>query len=135
MATRKKIRNAGSTPIYRETENLTQLCIQMVERTPNSVGVRWISNRLIDTLVDCLTAIGIALNEEDSNAKLEIIETLFMQMRTVKTCIDTLKEWSNRSHGIRVIGNKQMSQFAESLESIFEQTKRWRSNTVAMLQQ
>lgn len=135
MATRKKIKNAGSAPIYRETENLTLLCIQMVERTPNSVGLRRISERLIDTLTDCLTAIGVALNEEDYGAKLEIIESLFLQMRTVKTILDTLKEWSNRSSNIRIISNRQMPQFAESLESIFEQMKNWRHSTAAMLQQ
>lgn len=135
MANRKKVKNAGSAPIYRETENLTLLCIQMVERTPKSVGLRRISERLIDTLTDCLTAIGVALNEADYEAKLEIIESLFLQMRTVKTILDTLKEWSNRSSNIRIISNKQMPQFAESLESIFEQMKHWRNSTAAMLQQ
>lgn len=134
MANRKKLKNAGSAPIYRETENLTLLCIQMVERTPKSVGIRRIADRLVDTLVDSLTAIGVALNEVDDEAKLEIIESLFLQMRTAKTIIDTLKEWSNRSHNTRVISNRQMPQFAESLESIFEQMKHWRNSTAAMLQ-
>ena len=39
----RTIRNAGSAPIYRETENLMLLCIEMVERTPNSVGIRQLS--------------------------------------------------------------------------------------------
>ena len=47
----RTIRNAGSAPIYRETENLMLLCIEMVERTPNSVGIRQLSKRLIDTLL------------------------------------------------------------------------------------
>ena len=56
----RTIRNAGSAPIYRETENLMLLCIEMVERTPNSVGIRQLSKRLIDTLLDGLTVIGLA---------------------------------------------------------------------------
>lgn len=60
----RTIRNAGSAPIYRETENLMLLCIEMVERTPNSVGIRQLSKRLIDTLLDGLTVIGLALNEK-----------------------------------------------------------------------
>lgn len=91
----RTIRNAGSAPIYRETENLMLLCIEMVERTPNSVGIRQLSKRLIDTLLDGLTVIGLALNEEDPDSKLELINSFYLQMRTVKTCIDTLKEWSN----------------------------------------
>ena len=58
----RTIRNAGSAPIYRETENLMLLCIEMVERTPNSVGIRQLSKRLIDTLLDGLTVIGLALS-------------------------------------------------------------------------
>ena len=42
----------------------------MVERTPNSVGIRQLSKRLIDTLLDGLTVIGLALNEEDPDSKL-----------------------------------------------------------------
>ena len=34
------------------------LCIEMVERTPNSVGIRQLSKRLIDTLLDGLTAVS-----------------------------------------------------------------------------
>ena len=104
----RTIRNAGSAPIYRETENLMLLCIEMVERTPNSVGIRQLSKRLIDTLLDGLTVIGLALNEEDPDSKLELINSFYLQMRTVKTCIDTLKEWSNRSPHTRIISNKQM---------------------------
>ena len=114
----RTIRNAGSAPIYRETENLMLLCIEMVERTPNSVGIRQLSKRLIDTLLDGLTVIGLALNEEDPDSKLELINSFYLQMRTVKTCIDTLKEWSNRSPHTRIISNKQMPHFAESLKEI-----------------
>lgn len=123
----RTIRNAGSAPIYRETENLMLQCIEMVERTPNSVGLRQISKRLIDTLLDNLTIIGLALNEEDRQQKLEYINTVYLQMRTVKTCIDTLKEWSNRSRSTRIISNRQMPHFVESLNSIFKQVGNWRS--------
>lgn len=126
----RTIRNAGSAPIYRETENLMLLCIEMAERTPNSVGIRQISKRLIDTLVDNLTIIGLALNEEDPHSKLEMINSFYMQMRTVKTCIDTLKEWSNRSRTTRIISNKQMPHFAESLDTIFKQVKNWRNKVL-----
>jgi len=122
----RTIRNAGSAPIYRETENLMLQCIEMVERTPNSVGLRQISKRLIDTLLDNLTIIGLALNEEDKRQKLEFINTVYLQMRTVKTCIDTLKEWSNRSRSTRIISNRQMPHFVESLNSIFKQIGNWR---------
>lgn len=60
------------------------LCIEMVERTPNSVGIRQLSKRLIDTLLDGLTVIGLALNEEDPDSKLELINSFYLQMRTVK---------------------------------------------------
>ncbi len=123
----RTIRNAGSAPIYRETENLMLLCIEMVERTPNSVGIRQLSKRLIDTLLDGLTVIGLALNEEDPDSKLELINSFYLQMRTVKTCIDTLKEWSNRSPHTRIISNKQMPHFAESLKEISKHIKSWRS--------
>lgn len=126
----RTIRNAGSAPIYRETENLMLLCLEMVERTPNSVGVRQLSKRLIDTLLDNLTIIGLALNEDDAHSKLEMINSFYMQMRTVKTCIDTLKEWSNRSRNTRIISNKQMPHFAESLDTIFKQVKNWRNKVL-----
>lgn len=126
----RTIRNAGSAPIYRETENLMLLCLEMVERTPNSVGVRQLSKRLIDTLLDNLTIIGLALNEDDAHSKLEMINSFYMQMRTVKTCIDTLKEWSNRSRNTRIISNKQMPYFAESLDTIFKQVKNWRNKVL-----
>jgi len=122
----RTIRNAGSAPIYRETENLMLQCIEMVERTPKSVGLRQISKRLIDTLLDNLTIIGLALNEEDKQQKLEFINTVYLQMRIVKTCIDTLKEWSNRSRSTRIISNRQMPHFVESLNSIFKQIGNWR---------
>lgn len=124
------LRNAGSAPIYREVENLLLACIEMVERTPNSVGLRQVSKRLVDTLLDNLTIIGLALNEEDKQQKLEYINTVYLQMRTVKTCIDTLKEWSNRSRNTRIISNKQMPRFVESLNSIFRQMGNWRSKTL-----
>ena len=141
----RTIRNAGSAPIYRETENLMLLCIEMVERTPNSVGIRQLSKRLIDTLLDGLTVIGLALNEEDPDSKLELINSFkqylsclrfiesspfYLQMRTVKTCIDTLKEWSNRSPHTRIISNKQMPHFAESLKEISKHIKSWRSKVL-----
>ena len=115
----RTIRNAGSAPIYRETENLMLLCIEMVERTPNSVGIRQLSKRLIDTLLDGLTVIGLALNEEDPDSKLELINSFYLQMRTVKTCIDTL-----------IISNKQMPHFAESLKEISKHIKSWRSKVL-----
>ena len=102
----RTIRNAGSAPIYRETENL------------------------IDTLLDGLTVIGLALNEEDPDSKLELINSFYLQMRTVKTCIDTLKEWSNRSPHTRIISNKQMPHFAESLKEISKHIKSWRSKVL-----
>lgn len=74
----RTIRNAGSAPIYRETENLMLLCIEMVERTP-SVGIRQLSKRLIDTLLDGLTVIGLALNEEDPDSKLELINSFYFK--------------------------------------------------------
>ena len=116
--------------MYRETENLMLLCIEMVERTPNSVGIRQLSKRLIDTLLDGLTVIGLALNEEDPDSKLELINSFYLQMRTVKTCIDTLKEWSNRSPHTRIISNKQMPHFAESLKEISKHIKSWRSKVL-----
>ena len=72
----RTIRNAGSAPIYRETENLMLLCIEMVERTPNSVGIRQLSKRLIDTLLDGLTVIGLALNEEDPDSNTLLLQLL-----------------------------------------------------------
>lgn len=126
----RTIRNAGSAPIYRETENLMLLCIEMVERTPNSVGIRQLSKRLIDTLLDGLTVIGLALNEEDPDSKLELINSFYLQMRTVKTCIDTLKEWSNRSPHTRIISNKQMPHFAESLKEISKHIKKLEKQSV-----
>lgn len=104
-------------------------CLKMVERTPNSVGIRQLCKRLIDTLLDNLTIIGLALNEKDKQSKLDYINSFYLQMRTVKTCIDTLKEWSNRS-ATRIISNKQMPTFANALESIFEQAQKWRVRTL-----
>ena len=129
MARKPSIKNAGSAPIYRDTERLMLDCLKMVERSPNSVGVRQLCKRLIDTLLDNLTIIGLALNEKDVQSKLEYINSFYLQMRTVKTCIDTLKEWSNRST-TRVISNRQMPRFDESLESIFEQAQKWRVRTL-----
>lgn len=126
MANRPSIKNAGSAPIYREIERLTLDCLVIVERTPNSVGVRRLSKHLIDNLLDCLTLVSLALNEKDAIAKLEMINSLYMQMRTVKTCIDTLKEWSNRSV-TRIISNRQMPKIAEALDSIFHQVQNWRA--------
>ena len=128
MATRPSIKNAGSAPIYREIETLMLECLVIVERTPNSVGVRQLSKRLIDNLLDCLTLVGLALNEKDATSKLEMINSLYMQMRTVKTCIDTLKEWSSRSV-TRIISNRQMPKLAEKLESIFHQVQNWRAKS------
>ena len=98
----RTIRNAGSAPIYRETENLMLLCIEMVERTPNSVGIRQLSKRLIDTLLDGLTVIGLALNEEDPDSKLELINSFYLQM----------------------------PHFAESLKEISKHIKSWRSKVL-----
>ncbi len=120
------LKNAGSAPIYWETELLMLHCLEMSERVPNSVGVRRLTERLIDTLTDCLTTIGLALNENNAESKVELITSLYLELRTVKTCIDTLKEWSNRSKNVRIISNKQMPHFAKSLQSIFTQATEWR---------
>jgi len=120
------LKNAGSAPIYRETELLMIHCLEMSERVPNSVGIRRLTERLIDTLTDCLTTIGLALNENNAESKVELITSLYLELRTVKTCIDTLKEWSNRSKNVRIISNKQMPHFAKSLQSIFTQATEWR---------
>lgn len=124
------LRNAGSAPIYRETENLLLQCLQMAERVPNSVGIRRLTERLIDTLTDCLTTCGLALNEKNGASKLELITSFYLGMRTVKTCIDTLKEWSNRSQNVRIISNKQMPHFAQALQSIFNQAADWRRKVI-----
>ena len=120
------LKNSGSAPIYRETELLMLHCLEMVERVPNSVGIRRLTERLIDTLTDCLTTIGLALNENNAESKLELITSFYLELRTVKTCIDTLKEWSNRSQSVRIISNKQMPHFAKALQSIFKQAAEWR---------
>lgn len=130
MANRPSIQNAGSAPIYRKIENMMLDCLVVVERTPKSVGVRQLSKRLIDTLTDCLTLVGLALNEKGAASKLEMINSLYMQMRTVKTCIDTLKEWSNRSD-TRIISNRQMPKFADAMNEIFNQIKNWRAKAFA----
>lgn len=124
------LRNAGSAPIYRETELLMLHCLEMAERVPNSVGVRRLTERLIDTLTDCLTTCGLALNEKNADSKLELITSFYLEMRTVKTCIDTLKEWSNRSKNVRIISNKQMPHFAKALQSIFNQATEWRCKVI-----
>lgn len=124
------LRNAGSAPIYRETENLLLQCLQMAERVPNSIGIRRLAERLIDTLTDCLTTCGLALNEKNGASKLELITSFYLGMRTVKTCIDTLKEWSNRSQNVRIISNKQMPHFAQALQSIFNQAADWRRKVI-----
>lgn len=124
------LKNAGSAPIYRETELLMLHCLEMSERVPNSVGVRRLTERLIDTLTDCLTTIGLALNENNAESKVELITSLYLELRTVKTCIDTLKEWSNRSKNVRIISNKQMPHFAKSLQSIFTQATEWRRKVI-----
>lgn len=128
MANRPSIKNAGSAPVYREIERLMLDCITIVERTPKSVGLRQLSKNLINNLMDCLTLVGMALNEKDATSKLEMINSLYMQMRTVKTCIDTLKEWSNSGY-TRIISNRQMPKLAESLETILKQIQNWRVRT------
>jgi hypothetical protein len=128
---KKSLRNTGSAPIYRETELLLLDCLEMVERTPNSVGIRQISVHLIDNLVDALTTIGLALNESSPSTKLELIDAFYLQIQTVKTCIDSIKEWSNRSRNIRIISNKQMPKYADALEKISKHIFRWRNSVKA----
>lgn len=129
----KILNNPGSAPIYRETENLLLECIRITERIPNVHGLRRLGERMTDSLVDCLTVCGMALNAANAESKLELINTFYLEMRTVKTCIDTLKEWSNRSPNVRIISNKQMPRLAEAMQSVFKQATEWRRKTKGQL--
>ena len=55
----------------------------MAERVPNSVGIRRLAERLIDTLTDCLTTCGLALNEKNGASKLELITAFYVGMRLI----------------------------------------------------
>ena len=122
------IRNPGSAPIYRHTELLLQDCLEIAERTPKGQGVSVVSQRMIETLLDALTTIGLGLNELDFNTKYELLTSVYVQMRTVKTCIDALKEWSSKSIHTRIISNRQMPRLCEKLEKIQIELAKWRSS-------
>lgn len=124
------IRNPGSTPIYRKAELLLQALLEVSERVPNHHGLRTVSSRMIETMLDVLCMIGLAVNELSLDAKYELLTSVYVQMRTVKTCIDTLKEWSNKSLHVRIISNRQMPQLCEKLEEIQTNLAKWRSSVV-----
>lgn len=92
--------------------------------------MRTVAQRMVEVLLDTLTTIGLALNEMDYDSKYELLTSVFVQMRMVKTCIDTLKEWSSKSIHTRIISNRQMPQLCEKLEQIQNQLAKWRSSVV-----
>lgn len=122
------IRNPGSTPIYRETERLLSECLKVADRTPKKGGTRIVANRLIESLLDALVAINLAINELDYSTKYELLTSVFVQIRTAKTCIDALKDYSNHSLNVRILNNRQMPRLCETLESIQNQLAKWRSS-------
>lgn len=92
--------------------------------------MRTVAQRMVEVLLDTLTTIGLALNEMDYDSKYELLTSVFVQMRMVKTCIDTLKKWSSKSIHTRIISNRQMPQLCEKLEQIQNQLAKWRSSVV-----
>lgn len=124
------IRNPGSAPIYRAVELLLQDCVEIAERTPKGVGVRTVAQRMVEVLLDTLTTIGLALNEMDYDSKYELLTSVFVQMRMVKTCIDTLKEWSSKSIHTRIISHRQMPLLCGKLDQMQNQLAKWRSSVV-----
>lgn len=131
----REIKNPGSAPIYRKIEELLNLCLTAEERTPNSVGVMEVCKRLTNSLLDSQVYVGMALNEDDLNLRLELLNSVHLQMRTVKTCIDTLQEWSSRSGRTRFISRRQQGNFGECLKDISDQLRAWRSKTWGMIKQ
>lgn len=92
--------------------------------------MRTVAQRMVEVLLDTLTTIGLALNEMDYDSKYELLTSVFVQMRMVKTCIDTLKEWSSKSIHTRIISHRQMPLLCGKLDQMQNQLAKWRSSVV-----
>lgn len=89
----KSIDNA---PVYRDTENMIIWLLQIANKIPGSPALRRLGDRMVDEMMDALTALSIALESYSPEEKLECIDLFRLHFRTVKTIMRTLHEYSVR---------------------------------------
>ena len=134
MGSRKSYNQRPKAPIYRLLEKLTAECLVMADRCPGGVGIRRLTERLIDALADAMTAVDLALTTEDARAKLELIEALRIETRLVKTLLDQIYAWSSGNGRVRLLTDNQLARMAEPMEEIAVQLRGWASKTASQQQ-
>ena len=89
-------KSIDSAPIYRETENMIIWLLTIANKIPGSPALRRLGDRMVDEMMDALTALAIALESREPAEKLECLDLFRLHFRAVKTIMRTLHEYSSR---------------------------------------
>lgn len=125
---------ATKSSVYREIENLLLWFIPVGNNIPKDFALRILGERMLNELLDSLTACNLALQTPELQSRLELINLIKLHMTTVQSISKVLVEYSSREGtSIRVISQKQRASMLVSMTSIGSQLSRWARSTEAAL--
>lgn len=126
--------NASKSSVYRELENLLLWFIPVGNNFPKDFALRGLGERMLNELMDSLTACALALKTQDLSQRLELINLTKLHITTVQSISKVLVEYSSREGNVkRLISQKQRAALLVSMTSIGSQLARWAKSTESAL--
>ena len=126
---------ATKSSVYREIENLLLWFIPIGNNIPKDFALRGLGERMLNELLDALTACNLALQCKDLQHRLELINIVKLHITTVQSISKVLVEYSSREGNVRrIISQKQRASMLVSMTSIGSQLSKWAKSTESALQ-
>ena len=128
------IMKATQSSLYREIENLILWFIPVGNNIPKDFALRQLGERMLNEMMDALTACNLAYQSTDLNHRLELINLVKLHMTTVQSVSKVFIEYSSREGNLRrVISQKQRAAMLVMMTSIGNQIARWANSTKTAL--
>jgi len=119
--------------------------LTIANKIPGSPALRRLGDRMVDEMIDALTALSIALESSVPSEKLECLDLFHLHFRNVKTIMRTLHEYSARipakpaADGSPnrlpvIVSHKQLTSYINTCSEVMRQMKALRRSISGMQQ-
>lgn len=124
----------SKSSLYREIENLIIWFIPIGNNIPKDFALRKLGERMLNDLLDALNATALALQTQDLQQRLELINLVKLHITSAQSISKVLVEYSSRdSSKARIISQKQRAALLASMTSIGTQLAKWGNSTQSAL--
>lgn len=122
----------NQTSIYRGLELLMDWYLPIGTKMPKVDALENLGNFFQNNLMEAMTTFAIAWETDDTEARLELINTLIWHMALCNTAIGNLYRFSSRKdQSVRVISQTQYANYLEKLNDLKSQIGGWKRKTAS----